>query len=528
MARRLAGRLWVTFTSLLIAFIAYTSQIFVFWPWYGREFSVEFLIAVGPFNVLVGLLYWNYFLTVRTDAGRVPDNWKPDLGTADSLEVKKLTGAPRYCRTCAKYKPPRTHHCKQCKRCVLRMDHHCPWVDNCVGHFNYGYFIRFLFYVDLACSYHLALMVSRSWDAMGSTTFLSEPSSTEMVFIVLNYTACIPVILAVGGFSLYHFYCLSTNTTTIEGWEKDKVATLIRRGKIRDLKFPYNLGIYRNICAVLGPSPLRWCWPQQVKGSGLSYPLAEGTDTYVQYIWPPRDPSTFESNSHVPDKSSQRRRFKLPDSPWTYGEEGFNPMLVPSNAQNRSRTGGVASAVPPYHPSYRPSPQLNQGKEKENDKDGDGEDEDEEGAGTSSSPSRASFSSDEDFNPQDIESPLAARVRRGSEGWEVRPFSFDLRERVRQSPPTPVKDGNENAVASEDERKRFRLRIRGRTSKIRCHRLGVGLLFLDNQSRDRARYTAREKAMYNTVMERLLVYTLDRASITTKENERSSCKKYPL
>ena len=39
--------------------------------------------------------------------------------------------------------------------------------------------------------------------------------------------------------SLYHFYCILGNTTTIEGWEKDKVATLIRRGKIRAIKFPY-------------------------------------------------------------------------------------------------------------------------------------------------------------------------------------------------------------------------------------------------------------------------------------------------
>lgn len=35
--------------------------------------------------------------------------------------------------------------------------------------------------------------------------------------------------------SIYHFHALCGNTTTIEGWEKDKVATLVRRGKIQEV-----------------------------------------------------------------------------------------------------------------------------------------------------------------------------------------------------------------------------------------------------------------------------------------------------
>lgn len=56
--------------------------------------------------------------------------------------------------------------------------------------------------------------------------------------LVLNYVTCVPVIFAVGCFSLYHLWLVCANTTTIEGWEKEKVATLKRKGKIGDVRPP--------------------------------------------------------------------------------------------------------------------------------------------------------------------------------------------------------------------------------------------------------------------------------------------------
>ncbi len=83
------------------------------------------------------------------------------------------------------------------------MDHHCPWVNNCVGHFNYGYFVRFLFFVDLACSYHLAMVTRRVLDET-SSSYWNAVSAVELVFIMLNYVTCVPVILAVGAFRYVH------------------------------------------------------------------------------------------------------------------------------------------------------------------------------------------------------------------------------------------------------------------------------------------------------------------------------------
>lgn len=66
-----------------------------------------------------------------------------------------------------------------------------------------------------------------------------EPTLADVLFLVFNFAACVPVWLCVGMFSIYHVYLACGNSTTIEGWEKDKVATLIRRGKIKEVKYPY-------------------------------------------------------------------------------------------------------------------------------------------------------------------------------------------------------------------------------------------------------------------------------------------------
>ncbi|KAF5388519.1 hypothetical protein D9757_004693 [Collybiopsis confluens] len=372
------GRLIVTFVLLLISFIAYSSQIFIIWPWYGRALSVELIILLLPFNLLVGMLLWNYFLCLTVDPGRVPPAWKPDTHS-DGFEVKKLTGKPRYCRMCQSFKPPRTHHCRQCNHCVLRMgmihipacissfefllqDHHCPWIDNCVGHYTHGHFVRFLFYVDVACSYHLAMMARRVYQNLNVNYWDSMPA-VEFVLIILNLVACIPVLLSVGAFSIYHFNGLMNNTTTIEGWEKDKVATM-------------HLGRRRNIESVLGSNPWFWCWPTRTPGNGFRYELTEGegvlvelstireeyereedSEEQVQGSWPPDDPTR-------PYFEEAEGEFKLADSPWTFENDGVNPDLQPSNTKLRkdsftrrrkARDAAGYSTHPPYHPDYQGS-----------------------------------------------------------------------------------------------------------------------------------------------------------------------------
>lgn len=85
-------------------------------------------------------------------------------------------------------------------------------------------------------------------------------------------------------------WCLGANTTTIEGWEIERHATLVRRArylggfldgpngtKIRITKqeFPYDIGIYANLAQGMGGHIHKWLWPfasTPTAESGLQFP----------------------------------------------------------------------------------------------------------------------------------------------------------------------------------------------------------------------------------------------------------------
>ncbi|KAI9016556.1 DHHC palmitoyltransferase-domain-containing protein [Phycomyces nitens] len=265
------GQLIVVFVSIIIAFVAYTSQIFVLWKSLGGAVAHTFFV-LAPFNVFIIFVYINYALTCTTDPGTVPPNWMPDQDT--HFEVKRSTHTARFCKTCNNFKPPRAHHCSTCNRCVLKMDHHCPWINSCVGFANYGHFLRFLVYVEISSIYLFALLSNRLSQILSQLhTSQIRPSATEAAFLSINMILVALVIVCVGILGGYHVYCVTTNTTTIEGWEKGKTLTMKRMGKIQNVKYPYDYGIMSNLRTVLGPQPLFWLWPRTMSGTGLYFPI---------------------------------------------------------------------------------------------------------------------------------------------------------------------------------------------------------------------------------------------------------------
>ncbi|ORX66953.1 zf-DHHC-domain-containing protein [Linderina pennispora] len=282
------GKLYVYGVSLLIGFIGYSSQIFVFWNYLGG-FSPKTVAVLGIFNILLHLLFYNYYLAVSVPPGHVPIGWEPPRDGANVYELKRDTLKPRYCRICKGYKPPRTHHCSDCDRCVLKMDHHCPWTNNCVGFYNQPHFLRFVYTVDVTCAMALAIHTLRMYelvlDSMNGTYYVRQPTQTEVAFLIINMTLLFFVLLFVGILSGYHLYLVGGNTTTIEAREKERVAKLVQSRKCQPTPYPYNLGIVRNFKSVFGDSPLLWWVPKQLSGTGLDFAIRDGLKPPV--YWPP-------------------------------------------------------------------------------------------------------------------------------------------------------------------------------------------------------------------------------------------------
>ncbi|CAO3634918.1 unnamed protein product [Cunninghamella blakesleeana] len=268
--KEIKGQAIVFFVTCMITFLAYSSQIGVLWNFLGGA-TLKTAFILIPFNVFVIMIYINYALTCLTDPGSVPPNYIPSQ--QHHLEVKRSNHAPRFCKTCQNYKPPRAHHCRQCGKCVLKMDHHCPWINNCVGFANYCHFIRFLFYVFIGCIYLLVLLSYRLSKLIQLQQFHMNSLVDEYILLSIDLFFCILVLIGISILSAYHIYCITTNTTTIEGWEKGKKLTLKSMGTVHDVAYPYDQGILNNLKSVLGRQPLLWFWPRQMEGNGLTFPV---------------------------------------------------------------------------------------------------------------------------------------------------------------------------------------------------------------------------------------------------------------
>ncbi|KAF9955687.1 Palmitoyltransferase, partial [Mortierella alpina] len=303
-------------------------------------------------------------------------------------KIKKKP-VPRYCWTCEAFKPPRSHHCRICKKCILKMDHHCPWVNNCVGYYNYGHFIRFVTWVTLTTSFCLALLIWRIVDAIQNDVYYmyrhDGPTKLQVIFMAVNIVVDGGVLLAVGILCIYHLWCMASNTSTIEVWEQEKVAAMVKKGKLPRTKFPYDVGCFRNYRQVLGPSIWFWFWPQKMTGSGTEFDVTDDKDAPL--LWPPREYQT------------SKRQDRTVVSEYTSSSIHYREMHQ-QRLRPRSRNHSASGHVPPTGDPY------SNGR----------------GSGGQGRVSRRRRQ-----QPQQQQPEFPTHIRRGSEGWIVQDLSVEQR-----------------------------------------------------------------------------------------------------
>lgn len=174
-----------------------------------------------------------------------------------------------------------------------------PWVNTCVGQNNLGHFYKFLLTTSFASLYCVSLYGLRIWGLMQLSNALDryyrtpwphteaqedlakyvtpQPTTIELVMMITNIILCFVLLFTVFILFLFQSYYVATNITTIETYEKERMDKLVERGKLdaERAKFPYDLGLFRNLRQILGPNPLLWLFPQKPEGDGIAFEVNE-------------------------------------------------------------------------------------------------------------------------------------------------------------------------------------------------------------------------------------------------------------
>ncbi|XP_043463016.1 palmitoyltransferase ZDHHC20-B-like isoform X3 [Leptopilina heterotoma] len=251
---------------------------------YTLESAVQRVFYLIFFHALFAMFTWSYCQTVFTELTPIPDKFKipavemEKLLTAETEDIirqildrlaqdlpitnRTVKGVVRYCEQCYVVKPDRAHHCSVCGTCVLKMDHHCPWVNNCVGFHNYKFFMLFLAYAFLYCTFITATTLEyfvRFWK--------NDLHETVKFHVLFLFFIAIMFAVSLNSLFFYHCYLILRNRSTLEAYRPP----MFRSGQDKNA---YSLGKYNNFQEVFGDNTRLWFLPIFTSlGNGVNYPL---------------------------------------------------------------------------------------------------------------------------------------------------------------------------------------------------------------------------------------------------------------
>ncbi|CAF1042365.1 unnamed protein product [Rotaria sordida] len=177
--------------------------------------------------------------------------------------TRHFDGSIRYCFLCRCIKPDRAHHCSICGKCILRYDHHCPWTNSCVSYANYKFFILFLGWALVFCTYVAATSLEYFilfWQDVNSS--ISPGGKFHLLFL---FFAAIMFAISVSSLFFYHLYLTGKNRTTLESFR----APIFSNGPQKN---GFNIGCKQNFQEIFGKKFLTAIIPiWTTRGDGVHY-----------------------------------------------------------------------------------------------------------------------------------------------------------------------------------------------------------------------------------------------------------------
>ncbi|XP_047987133.1 palmitoyltransferase ZDHHC2 isoform X2 [Leguminivora glycinivorella] len=266
------------------SYYAYVIQLCIF----TIESTVQQVLYLIVYHIVLFMFAWSYCRTIFAQIEPIPEKFKlPEeeierLLSADSEEAQRqildnfakdlpivtrtMSGSVRYCNRCVLVKPDRAHHCSLCGRCVLKMDHHCPWVNNCVCFHNYKFFMLFLGYALVYCTFVMATCLPYFIKFWRGGDF-GNAANAGRYHIVFAFFVALMFGISLGSLFGYHCYLVATNRTTLEAFR----APMFRGGVDKN---GFSIGAYGNFKEVFGNQPCLWLVPVFTSfGDGIAFPL---------------------------------------------------------------------------------------------------------------------------------------------------------------------------------------------------------------------------------------------------------------